>query len=48
MKNRKQIDQFVELLFNEYEGNEMYFDEFMHLATTVTSELFVAIYDCIY
>ena len=44
-----QINRLLEVLFKETYGDEgMYFDEFQKLASDVTSELFVCVYNCIY
>lgn len=42
-----QIDRLVQTVFDFHHGG-MYFDEFCLIAKTVTSEFFIAIYDCIY
>ena len=47
-KDRKQIDEFIELLFSEYNDRHIFFDEFVQLAESCTSELFVGIYEAIY
>jgi Ca2+-binding EF-hand superfamily protein len=46
-KDYDQIGKFVESVFSEHPGG-MYFDEFVKLAEEATSELFVAVFDCIY
>lgn len=49
-KDEQDIDEFIKALFDKdtFKDEGLYFDEFCELATSVTSELFVAIYDCIY
>jgi hypothetical protein len=46
-RDEAQIESMVETLFEDFpEG--LYFDEFCALTERVTSELFAAVYDCIY
>ena len=47
-EDNNQIDKFLEVMFKEYGGDGMYFDEFQKLSTEVTSELFLCVYNCIY
>ena len=44
------IDSFLKAVFDKdtFQDKGLYFDEFCELAKSVTSEMFVAIYDCIY
>jgi len=45
--NDIQIDLLCDALLQEFPDG-LYFDEFFSLATDVTSELFLSIYDCLY
>lgn len=48
-RDDESIKKFLEALYVEqFKEEGIYFDEFVALATGVTSELFLAIYDCIY
>lgn len=46
-EDNQDITFLIDDLFKDY-SDGMYFDEFKSLATCKTSELFLAIYDCIY
>ena len=46
-EDNKDIEVLIDDLFKDY-SDGMYFDEFKSLSLTKTSELFIAIYDCVY
>lgn len=47
-QDEESINKFLGNLFVDQFSEGIYFDEFCALATQVTSELFLAVYDCIY
>ena len=49
-QDEENVDSFVAAVFdkNTFQDEGIYFDEFCELAKTVTSEMFVAVYDCVY